>query len=84
MCFCSASGPEDEEGPGPWVINGAWLFRGQDFLAEMKEENPDSEYYTWTKVRLIINTPTRSEFVSLCILLILCCDLCLCAVDRWT
>jgi elongation factor 1-gamma len=50
MGTIQASGPVDEEGPGPWNINGAWLFRGQDMLAEMKEENPDSEYYTWTKV----------------------------------
>ena len=26
------------------------MFRGKDMIAEMKEENPDSEYYTWNKV----------------------------------
>jgi len=50
MGTIQASGPEDEDGPGPWTVNGVWLFRGQDMLQEMKEENPDSEYYTWTKV----------------------------------
>lgn len=50
MGTIQASGPEDEEGSGPWTVNGVWLFRGQDMLPEMKEENPDAEYYTWTKV----------------------------------
>jgi elongation factor 1-gamma len=50
MGTIQASGPEDEDGPGPWTVNGVWLFRGQGMLAEMKEENPDSEYYTWTRV----------------------------------
>jgi len=50
MGSMQVSGPEDEEGSGPWVINGAWLFRGQELPAEMKDENPDSEYYTWNKV----------------------------------
>lgn len=31
-------------------ITGVWLFRGTEMLAEMKNENPDSEYYTWTKI----------------------------------
>jgi len=44
------AGPEDEECAGPWSVTGAWLFRGQEMLVDMKEENPDSEYYTWTKV----------------------------------
>lgn len=43
------AGPEDEESTGPWELSGVWLFRGQDFLPEMKD-NPDAEYYTWTKV----------------------------------
>lgn len=50
MGTIQASGPEDEEGSGPWTVNGVWLFRGSDMLAEMKEENPDAEYYTWSKV----------------------------------
>jgi len=50
MGTIQAAGPEDEESAGPWNITGAWLFRGTDMLPEMKEENPDSEYYTWTKI----------------------------------
>jgi len=45
MGTIQAAGPEDEDGPGPWEISGLWLFRGTDMLV-----NPDSEYYTWTKV----------------------------------
>lgn len=43
------SGPEDEESSGPWSLNGVWLFRGQQVPQEMMD-NPDAEYYTWTKV----------------------------------
>jgi len=50
MGVIQVSGPEDEEGTGPWIVNGAWLFRGKDMLPEMKEENPDADYYTWTKI----------------------------------
>jgi len=50
MGTIQCSGPEDEEGTGPWTINGVWLFRGPTMIPEMKEENPDSEYYTWTKI----------------------------------
>jgi len=39
----------DEE-TGPYVISGAWMWRGTTFLVDMKEENPDSEYYTWKQV----------------------------------
>jgi elongation factor 1-gamma len=50
MGTIQAAGPEDEDSAGPWNITGAWLFRGQTMIPEMLEENPDSEYYTWTKV----------------------------------
>jgi elongation factor 1-gamma len=40
---------KDEE-TGPYKITGAWLFRGPKVIDEMVEENPDSEYYTWSKV----------------------------------
>jgi elongation factor 1-gamma len=50
MGVIQAAGPEDEDGPGPWHITSAWLFRGTGMLPEMLEENPDSEYYTWQKV----------------------------------
>jgi len=42
-------GNEDEE-TGPWKVSGAWLFRGPGIIAEMIEENPDSEYYEWKKI----------------------------------
>lgn len=50
MGCIQAAGPEDEEGTGPWDVTGVWLFRGPEMIAEMKEDNPDSEYYTWSKV----------------------------------
>jgi elongation factor 1-gamma len=50
MGCINAAGPVDEDSAGPWCLTGVWLFRGQDLIAEMKEENPDSEYYVWTKV----------------------------------
>lgn len=50
MGAIQAAGPEDEDCAGPWDVTTVWMFRGTDMLAEMKEENPDSEYYTWTKV----------------------------------
>lgn len=43
------AGNADEETP-PFLISGAWMFRGPEVIAEMKEENPDSEYYTWVKM----------------------------------
>lgn len=36
------------QGP-PFEVEGAWLIRGQS-IQPMLEENPDAEYYTWTKV----------------------------------
>jgi elongation factor 1-gamma len=50
MGSIQAAGPEDEDSAGPWSLTGVWLFRGQDLIAEMKDENPDSEYYNWAKV----------------------------------
>jgi len=49
MGVMNISGNPDEETP-PFTITGCWLFRGQEMIAEMKEENPDSEYYTWKKL----------------------------------
>jgi len=43
------TGNEDEETP-PFKVCGVWMWRGLDFLPPMKEENPDSEYYTWKKL----------------------------------
>jgi elongation factor 1-gamma len=43
------AGNEDEE-TGPFMVSGAWCFRGLDITPEMKNENPDSEYYEWKKV----------------------------------
>jgi len=43
------SGNADEETP-PFTISGAWMFRGVGIPREMKEENPDSEYYVWTQI----------------------------------
>jgi len=42
-------GNADEETP-PFKISGAWCFRGLEIPLEMKEENPDSEYYEWKKI----------------------------------
>jgi len=39
----------EKEGAGPYVVEGAWLFRG-DSEKYMLEANPDAEYYTWTKM----------------------------------
>jgi len=50
MGSMQCSGPEDEEGTGPWILNGVWLFRGSAVPPEMASDNPDAEYYTWTKV----------------------------------
>jgi elongation factor 1-gamma len=50
MGTIQVAGPEDEDCAGPWDVSGVWLFRGQDIPAEMKEENPDAEYYTWKRV----------------------------------
>jgi len=36
------------QGP-PFEVKGCWLLRGQS-ITPMMEENPDAEYYTWTKV----------------------------------
>jgi len=38
----------DEEAP-PFEVNAVWIFRGSNVLQEMKD-NPDSEYYTFTKL----------------------------------
>jgi len=39
---------KDEEEP-PFEVYGVWVFRGQGIPQEVKD-NPDSEYYTWTKL----------------------------------
>lgn len=39
-----------DEDNGPYKVSGAWLFRGPKRIDEMTQENPDSEYYTWTKL----------------------------------
>jgi len=39
-----------DEDNGPYAIRGAWMFRGTGMAPEMTQENPDAEYYTWTKV----------------------------------
>lgn len=39
---------KDEDTP-PFSLNGAWLFRGPEMIAEMKAVD-DSEYFEWTKV----------------------------------
>jgi len=39
---------KDEDTP-PYNACGIWLFRGQDYLPEMKD-HVSSEYYTWTKL----------------------------------
>jgi len=38
----------DEDAP-PFEVSGVWIFRGSNVPQEMKE-NPDSEYYTFTKL----------------------------------
>lgn len=43
------AGPDDEDGKGPWPLTGVWLMRGSQLMPEMMD-NPDAEYYTWTKV----------------------------------
>jgi len=44
------AGNADEETP-PFKVAGAFIFRGPEVpKVEMLEENPDSEYYTWTKL----------------------------------
>ena len=48
MGVLNVYGNADEE-TGPWKVSGAWLFRGPGIIREMIEENPDQEYYTWTK-----------------------------------
>jgi len=43
-------GNADEETP-PFKVLGCFMFRGLEIpKVEMLEENPDSEYYTWTKI----------------------------------
>lgn len=38
-----------DEDTAPFVVNGMWIFRGQDVPAEMKE-CPDSEYHKFTRL----------------------------------
>lgn len=40
---------EVEDQP-PFNVSGAWFFRGPTVPAEMMSENPDAEYFEWTKV----------------------------------
>ena len=44
------------------------MFRGTNMLAEMKEENPDSEYYTWTKVDITTDAGKKkvSDLAAIC------------------
>jgi len=39
---------KDEEEP-PFEVYGVWVFRGEGIPQEVTD-NPDSEYYTWTKL----------------------------------
>jgi len=54
-------GNPDEETP-PFPIRGAWMFRGTNIAPEMLNENPDSEYYTWTKVD--VSTPEGQKTIK--------------------
>jgi elongation factor 1-gamma len=49
MAVMNILGNKDEETP-PFSIKGAWMFRGQEVPKEVTVENPDSEYYNWTKI----------------------------------
>jgi len=42
------AGTKDDETP-PYNVSGIWLFRGKEYLPEMKN-HVSSEYYTWTKL----------------------------------
>jgi len=42
------TGAKDEETP-PYSASGIWLFRGKEYIPEMKD-HVSSEYYTWTKL----------------------------------
>jgi len=39
----------DEE-TKPWILQGTFIFRGPGVPEEVMEGNPQSEYYTWTKL----------------------------------
>jgi elongation factor 1-gamma len=39
----------DEE-TRPWILHGAFVFRGPIVPIEVSDGNPQSEYYTWTKI----------------------------------
>jgi len=46
------SGPDEDT--KPWLIHGAWIFRGTGIPFEVTD-CPQSEYYTWTKID--VSTP---------------------------
>jgi len=50
-----------DESASAFKIQGAWLFRGQEMPMLMKE-NPDAEWYTWTKLEY--NDDTKALFKS--------------------